>query len=128
MFNRGTGFLLLRLFTGIRLIYGVWDNIYEWDRMNEFSSFLAGQNFPVPMVCAVLSVYAQFICGILFIIGWKIRWAAAVMIINFLVASSVHINESFEAMTPALAFLFISILFFFEGGGLLSIDKGERKI
>ncbi|MBA2746356.1 MAG: DoxX family protein [Flavisolibacter sp.] len=127
LFNTGSGIFLLRLFVGVRLIYGTIDNILDWDRMKEFESFLASQGFIVPLISAVVSVYAQFICGILILIGWKIRWAGIIMTINFLVASYIELPRGFELMTPALAIFFSSLVFFFEGAGRYSIDQGRNR-
>lgn len=123
--RRDFGVLLLRLFISFRLIYGVQDNIFSWDKMKEFEGFLAAHNFPLPILCAVVSVYAQAVVGLLILLGWKTRVAALLMIINFLVALIVvHRNDSIEVMTPALAVLFACILFLFQGAGKYSIDKG----
>lgn len=124
LFNSGIGIFILRLFIGVRLIYGTIDNVFSWDRMLEFRDFLAAQGFPMPHVCAVVSVYAQFICGIMILIGFKIRWAAAIMIFNFFVAVGLHlsIKDGFEAMTPPYAILFSCILFFLEGAGRFGVD------
>src|SRR5688572_8116210 len=84
--NRDIGILLLRLFIGLRLIYGVLDNVLSWPKMLEFRDFLAQFHFPFLLVCAVLSVYGQLLAGILVILGWKIRYAAIILIINFAVA------------------------------------------
>lgn len=127
MFNTLTGIFLLRIFIGARLIYGVWDNIISWDHMLRFKEFLATNNFPMPLVCAVTSVYAQFICGILLIIGWKTRWAAVAMMINFLIAAFIEMPGGIEAMTPALAIFFSCLLFFLDGAGNFSIDR-RRKV
>lgn len=122
--NKDVGVLLLRLFIGTRLIYGVQDNIFHWSKMQEFEHFLASFNFPFPLVCAVLSVYAQAIAGVLILIGWKIRLASITMIVNFIVAIIVvHRNDSFEVMTPALAILFSCLLFLFYGAGKFSFEK-----
>ena len=87
-----------------------------------FRDFLQNFGFPFPLVSAVVSVYAQLVSGIFFIIGWKVRWAATLMIINFLVATIVvHWGDSFEVMTPALSMLFISILFLFSGSGRYAV-------
>ena len=122
--NKDVGILLLRLFIGVRLIYGVLDNVLHWERMIEFADFLRQFRFPFPLVSAIVSVYAQLIAGILILTGWKIRWAALVMVINFLVALiMVHRGQTLEQMTPALAILFSSLLFFFTGAGKYSLDK-----
>ena len=121
--NKGFGIFFLRLFIGLRLIYGTIDNVFSWNRMLEFKSFLASQNIPFPLASAVISVYAQLICGILFLIGWKIRCAGVVMMVNFLVAIFLEIPHGVEAMTPALAIFFSSLLFVLEGAGSITIKN-----
>ena len=122
--RKDIGVLLLRLFVGVRLIYGVIDNVTSWEHMIKFRDFLQQFNFPIPLVAAIVSVYAQVLAGVMFILGWKIRFAAILMIINFLIAIlMVHWGEKLEPMTPALAILFISILFFFQGAGKYSLDN-----
>ena len=118
------GLLLLRLFIGLRLLYGVIDNILSWDKMMEFSKFLSAQGFPVPTASAVISVYAQFVGGLLILIGYKIRFASAIIAVNFVVALlMVHLHDSIEGMTPALAMLFGALTFLFCGPGKYSVDK-----
>ena len=122
--NQDVGVLLLRLFIGLRLIYGVLDNILHWEKMLEFRDFLHQFGFPVPLASAVISVYGQFIAAVLIILGLKIRYAALVLIVNFTVAwLMVDRHGSIETMTPALAILFCAILFLFQGGGKFSLDK-----
>ena len=121
--NRDIGVLLLRLFIGIRLIYGVIDNVFSWKHMLQFRDFLQQFNFPVPIASAVVSVYAQLVAGIMIVLGWKIRIAAIFMIINFLVAIiMVHWGESFEAMTPPLAIIFSCFVFLFRGADKYSVS------
>ena len=92
--------------------------------MLEFKTFLIKFNFPFPLLSAVISVYAQAIAGIMMLLGWKIRIASILMIINFFVAFiMVHRNDTFEGMTPALAIFFSSLLFLFQGAGKISLDK-----
>jgi putative oxidoreductase len=121
--TQGLGIFFLRLFSGIRLIYGTADNVISWQQMLHFRDFLASLHFPLPLVAAVISVYAQFLAGLLFIVGWKIRWAAAAMLINFFIASMIHVSQGFEAMTPALALFFMSLLFLLEGPGRFSLTR-----
>lgn len=117
----------MRLFIGVRLIYGVQDNVLHWDRMKEFEVFLRQFHFPFPLLCAVVSVYAQLIAGLMILVGWKIRWAALDMVLNFVVALvMVHRGDSLEQVTPPLAMLVGCLLFLFEGGGPLSIE-GKRE-
>lgn len=119
-----TGLLFLRLFVGLRLLYGVVDNLVSWGKMNEFAAFLQQAGFPLPLVSAVVSVYAQAVCGLLILAGLWVRPAAVIMVVNFLVALFfVHVKnaDSIEAMTPALAMFFGSLTLAFTGGGRYGI-------
>ena len=90
--------------------------------MEEFSEFLSSFGFPFPILSAVVSVYVQFFCGFAILIGYQIRIAAALMVVNFVVALvMVHLNDSIEGMTPALAMLFGSACLFFTGAGKYKI-------
>lgn len=121
--NSHIGLLLLRIFIGLRLIYGVADNILSWSKMQEFSTFLSSFGFPLPILSAVVSVYVQFFSGIAILIGFQIRIAAALMVFNFVVALiMVHRHDSVEGMTPALAMLFGSACLFFTGAGRYKIS------
>ena len=114
--HRFIGIVVLRLFVGLRLVYGVIDNVVSWERMLEFRDFLSKVGFPLPLVSAMVSVYAQLVAGILFIIGWKVRYAALLMIVNFVVAwIMVDRHGTVEQMTPALAMLVGSVALLFTG-------------
>ena len=125
--NKDVGVLLLRLFIGARLVYGVLDNVFSWQHMLKFRDFLQLFNFPLPLISAIVSVYAQLIAGLMFIAGWKVRYAAMLMILNFLIAIFVvHRNDALEQMTPALAIVFSSLLFLFQGAGKYSLDENRK--
>jgi putative oxidoreductase len=119
------GAIFIRLIIGLHLIYGVQDNVRDWDRMLEFRSFLEANHFPFPLISAVISVYAQLICGFLFIVGAYVRVAALIMICNFLAALTVHTNDPYPVVFPALMMLCSSLFLLFHGPGKLSFD--ERK-
>ena len=106
------------------LFYGTQDNVFISARMEEFADFLRLRGVPVPLFSAHLSAYAQFICGILFIVGFATRYAAAVMIINFILALVIaHIGDSFRGMFPALVILASSCLLLLHGAGKPAIDE-----
>lgn len=120
-----SGLFVLRMFAVARLIYGVWDNIIDPYKMQEFAGFLQQFSFPVPLFSAYLSVWIQFIGGLLLLIGWHTRWAALILVFNFLIAvTMVHIpaGDTVEATTPALALLAITACLYFTGAGKLSLD------
>ncbi|MFN4025057.1 MAG: DoxX family protein [Hyphomonas sp.] len=115
--------LLLRLVTGAFLMWGTQDNIRSADQMAEFIAFLRHFGFAWPEVMAPLSVWAQFLCGALFILGALTRWAGLVMVFNFIVAMvMVHLNDEFRAMWPALALIIICLHLAFAGAGRWSVD------
>jgi len=78
--------LLLRLYLGGFLIWGVWDNIVSPERMAEFAGFLTAIGSPMPDLAAPVSVWAQFLVGALLIPGFLTRWAGLLLALNFLVA------------------------------------------
>jgi putative oxidoreductase len=121
--RQGYGAVFLRAIIGWRLIDGTQDNVFSWERMIEFRDFLAQHGTPFPLVSANVSVYAQFICGILYVTGAFIRPAAIVMIINFIFALLIaHIGTTFQQSFDALVMLFGSIFFLFYGAGRISVD------
>ncbi len=124
---KGYANFFLRLVIGWRLIVGAQDNVFNWDRMLEFREFLIVQGVPFPLLAALVSVYAQFICGILYLTGCFIRPAALVMTINFIAALLiVHIGHPFEQAFAAWMMLAGSLFFLLNGAGKLSIDELRR--
>jgi putative oxidoreductase len=125
------GAVFLRIIIGWRLIHGTYDNVFGWERMLEFRDFLAQHGVPSPLLAANLSVYAQFFCGILYVIGLWVRPAAIIMIINFITALViVHIGDTFLNTFDALMMLFGSVFFLFYGAGKISVDHwltGRKK-
>ncbi len=118
------GMFFVRLIVGFHLVYGVVDNIVSWKQMLEFRDFLAANGTPAPLVAGVVSVYAQFICGVLFILGAWIRPAAIVMIINFIAAMLIaHRTGGYPPAALALMMLFSSIAFLVHGAGKPSVDE-----
>ncbi len=125
---REYGVIFVRLIVGFHLIYGTQDNVFSYARMEEFAEFLSVRGVPFPLVSAFLSAYAQFICGILFIIGFATRYAAVVMIINFIAALIIaHIGDIYPNMFPALMMLAAACFFLVHGAGKLSFDSRERR-
>ena len=78
--------LLLRWVTGAFLVWQSHDNIFSTARMDEFEAFLRKFNFILPELMAPLCVWAQFLCGLAFILGFATRWAGLVTVFVFVVA------------------------------------------
>jgi putative oxidoreductase len=115
--------LAIRLFLGVFLVFMSQDNVFSAARMDEFARFLAAHDVPSPDLAARVSVYAQFACGILLAIGFATRWAALVMIVNFVVAlAAVHRGLPFRTWLEPCAMLACSIALFIGGAGRVSLD------
>lgn len=117
------GAIFLRIVLAWRLIYGTLDNILSWERMLEFRDYLDGRGLIFPLVAAVVSVSAQFVCGLLYLVGAYVRYAAMIMVVNFSFALLIaHIGDAFLNAFDALVMLFGSCCLVFLGAGKLSVD------
>lgn len=128
--RREYGAVFVRLVVGFILVYGTQDNVFSHEHMLEFRDFLAARRVPYPLFAAHLSAYAQFVCGILYVLGLLVRPAALVMVINFVAALLIaHLNTPLDAARLALCMLFSSLFLLFNGAGALSLDSrlGGRK-
>lgn len=126
--RKGYANFFLRIVIGYRLIDGTQDNVFSWERMLEFRDFLAVHGTPFPLLAANVSVWAQFICGFLYLIGLFVRPAAIIMIINFIAALLIaHIGLSFEQSFDAWMMLFGSIFFLISGAGKISVDELRKR-
>lgn len=118
------GLLLLRLVTGAFLVWQSHDNVFSAARMAEFEAFLTQFHFPLPALMAPLCVWAQFLCGIAFILGLLTRWAGLITTFVFIVAVwMVHWPQNFPGWWPALILVFLGILFATMGGGRYALDQ-----
>ena len=116
--------LLVRVTLGAFLIYGVWDNIVSAERMAEFAGFLAKFGFPAPGFMAPLSVWAQFLCGVAFILGVATRWAGLVCAFNFIVAIAMvdHLG-GVRASFPSACLVVVGLYLATHGAGRLAIEN-----
>jgi putative oxidoreductase len=118
------GMFFVRLIVGFHLVYGAADNVFGWDHMLKFRDFLGGLGVPFPLLGAVVSVYAMFLCGLLYIAGFLTRYAAIVMIINFICALLIaHRVGGYPPAALALVMLFSSIALLIHGPGKPALDR-----
>jgi putative oxidoreductase len=119
--------LLLRLFVGLFLIWGVWDNVSSGARMQEFAQFLGQHGFSSPALMAPLSVYLQLAIGLGFILGLFTRWAGIFCAIHFAVAiAMVDRHGGMRGVFPAGCLVFIGLYLATYGAGRFSIDAALR--
>jgi len=119
--------LLLRLFVGLFLIWGIWDNLVSGERMHEFAEFLAKHRFPSPSILAVVSVYLQLAIGLGFVLGLVTRWAGFLCAIHFAIAiAMVDRFGGMRGVFPSACLVFIGLFLATHGAGKLSIDAALR--
>lgn len=119
--------LAARLTLGGFLIWGVWDNVTSAARMAEFAGFLGKHGFPSPGLMAPLSVYAQLLAGIAFILGFATRWAGLICAFNFAVAiAMVDAKLGIRGAFPAACLMLFGLVFATIGAGRYSVDARLR--
>lgn len=122
--------LIMRLFVGTFLIWGVWDNVVSAERMQEFIAFLEKFGFVAPTFMAPLSVWVQLLVGVAFVLGLLTRWAGLVCALNFAIA--VIMVDRFGGLRgafPSGCLIVIGLYLAARGAGRFSLDvivKGMR--
>lgn len=119
-------FLALRVLVGAFLMWGTWDNVVSAERMQEFVGFLTALQCPLPELAAPVSVYAQFLCGALILLGLLTRWAGLVMTFNFIVAVALLTlgggESDFRNLFPPLVMIAVPLVLATHGAGKFSVD------
>jgi putative oxidoreductase len=119
--------LLLRLFVGLFLIWGVWDNVGSAARMQEFADFLAQHGFKSPRLMALLSVYLQLAIGLGFVLGLFTRWAGILCAVHFAIAIiMVDRHGGMRGVFPSGCLVFIGLYLGTYGAGRFSLDAALR--
>jgi len=115
--------LLQRIFVGLFLVWGVWDNITSAERMHEFVEFLTKHGFPSPRLLAPLSVYLQLAIGLAFIFGVFTRWAGLLCAIHFAIAiAMVDRFGGMRGIFPSGCLMVIGLYLATYGAGRFSVD------
>ena len=119
--------LLMRVFVGLFLVWGVWDNVTSREQMQEFAQFLAKHGFPAPRLLAPVSVYLQLAIGVAFVLGLFARWAGLLCAIHFGVAIVMvdHLG-GMRGIFPSGCLVVIGLFMATYGAGRFSIDAALR--
>ena len=122
------GPIFVRFLVGFHLFYGNWGRLVQPAAYNDFHALLVRNYFPMPTVAAYVSAGAQVLCGILFMLGLFTRPAAAIMVINFVVAlTMVHWGQVYPRQFLALMMLCTSIFLLLHGPGRAALDNVIRR-
>jgi putative oxidoreductase len=115
--------LLMRVFVGLFLVWGVWDNVTSGERMREFADFLAKYHFPSPGLLARVSVYLQLAIGLAFVTGLLTRWAGLLCAVHFIIAIvMVDHHGGMRGIFPSGCLVVVGLFLGTHGAGRVSID------
>ncbi|MBC3786749.1 DoxX family protein [Spirosoma utsteinense] len=101
--------------------------LHPADGIPGYASWLQELGFPFPVFSALLSAYTEFFGALLMALGWKTRWAALLLAINFILAIAVGhvaIADTYKNTFPAINLLAMSFFLLLNGPGKPSIDEG----
>lgn len=118
--NLNTGVFLIRVFLGVLLIiHG--KEVFDAVKMQEYVKW---DSFKASSVLPYLGKGAEFVAGVLLLLGLFTRVAALIIISTFLYITYMVGNGKFwmEDQHPFMFVLF-GLLFLFTGPGAFSMDK-----
>ncbi|RYD87785.1 MAG: DoxX family protein, partial [Sphingobacteriales bacterium] len=71
----------------------------------------------------ILTIFGEFVCGILIVLGLLTRLAVIPSFITMVVAFFIaHGQDDFANKIPAFTYLILSVIVFILGGGKYSLD------
>ncbi|HEU4495870.1 MAG TPA: DoxX family protein [Flavobacterium sp.] len=116
--------LFLRLVFGYHLIQYTYGDVFKGTAGSGNSEWLGSKGVPLPYLMGWVYILTEFLGGIALIFGFKIRYFALLLAINFIIALAlVHIGDTYKNSFDAIHMLAISIFFLFNGAGSVSIDN-----
>ncbi len=105
------------------MIYHGWE-IFDSEKMNEYSKWMTDLKFPAPAFMAYLGKGSELIGGILLLIGWLTRPAAIILAITMsAIAFGMGHGRIFTEDQHPFLFVVLSMVFVFTGAGRYSIDR-----
>jgi putative oxidoreductase len=119
--------VFLRIVFALYLFLAVKAEVYSAQAHEEYAKNLSSLGLPVSDFLAYLSTWSMLICYFLIIIGWRTRYAAIPVIINFAVAiiwGHIIPGHPVAKATAALVLLVLGIFFLLNGPGKPSVDEG----
>jgi putative oxidoreductase len=101
---------------------------------DKLTHFLTGDHsFPDPIglgpeLSYILTIFAEFVCSILIILGLFTRLALIPLLINmFVIVLIIHAEDSFDKKEHAISFLVTYLTLLLTGPGRFSVDSNMYK-
>ncbi len=117
----------IRIIFFLYLILAIKAEVYLPANAEKFGESLAEMGIPASTLMGYIASYGLFMAHILIVIGWKVRFAAVIEVIYFLVAVFVyHVSagHGISKTMPASVMLAMSIFLLIHRAGKSSIDEG----
>ena len=93
-------------------------------QIHGLAEYFESNHIPFSLISAYLAVFAELICGILYIVGLWVKPAALIMVFTFSVAIVfVDFQAGFERGFPAWSIWAVSIFLLLNGAGKISMDE-----
>ena len=116
---------LLRIFFGTSILM---HGIYKAGDLFFFSHLVSYMGHPVAAFMAPILAYGQILIGLFFILGLFTRFSALMTFIATAYTMLIVYNiEPLYSRELAVAYFFISLVFFFRGGARYSLDDKFRQ-
>lgn len=119
--KKSIGLLILRIGTAALMLPHGWTKLSRLIETGEM-------NFPDPLgigggTTLIFTIFAEFICALLIIIGFKTRWATIPLILTMLGAALVfHVADPWSDKELALIYAVAFSSLAFLGGGEYALD------
>jgi putative oxidoreductase len=116
--------LFIRLAFGFHLIQYTYKDVFTLAAGSNNEKWLGSMGVPFPYLMGWLFILTEFVGGVAWFVGFKTRWFALPLIINFIVALLlVHLGQTYKQSFEAIQMLAVSFFFLFNGSGKFSIDS-----
>jgi putative oxidoreductase len=119
--NHGIGFV--RILLGSFLLLHGWE-VFDSTKMNSYATWDMFKNLSTGKLLVYLAKAAEFVAGILFVLGIFTRFASLITFATF-IGITFFVGHGKFWMDDQHPFLFalFGLLFFFTGAGSFSLDK-----
>lgn len=117
------GITLVRIITGILLIYHGWES-FDAEKMKTYTGWFVERKYSSPAAWSYAGKIAELLAGIGFLLGLFTRLASVAAIgafvgIIFILGGK---GKIFEGDQHPFLFMLLSLIFLFTGPGALSLD------